>query len=111
MALNAVGERGLLNGKLCRSTDYCSFTLTIQRAYIIPNGAAGAVIATGNHCGQAVDEMELGRLSNLDRNIRDRHSGDEFGYAPSNALRFTPIVIHLSSKILSRVVGLTPVTS
>ena len=96
MALNAVGERGLLSGKLCYSTDYRSFALAIQRVYLIPNGAAGSVIATGNHCGQAVNEMELGRLSNLDRNIRDGCSGDEFGYVPSNAPGFTPIVVHVS---------------
>jgi hypothetical protein len=49
--------------------------------------------------------MELGSLSNLDGNIRDRYSGDEFGYARSNALGFIPTAIHASNKILSRVVG------
>ena len=105
MVLNAVGERGLLSGKLCRSTDYRSFTLAIQRAYIIANGAAGSVITACDHRGQAVNEMELGSLSNLDGNIRDRYSGDEFGYARSNALGFIPTAIHVSNKILSRVVG------
>src|SRR5437870_5532523 len=66
---------------------------------------AASYFDSGDVCGQAVNEMELGSLSNLDGNIRDRYSGDEFGYARSNALGFIQTAIHASNKILSRVVG------
>jgi hypothetical protein len=103
MALNAVCERGMLSRKLFRSPDYCSFASAIQAANVLANNAAGTVTTTCDHCGQAVNDMELGGFSNVDRNIRKLYSRDEFGYARGNALGIIPIAIHAGNKFLSRV--------